>query len=350
MSRQLAELRRSPGALLGVAAFVTLALVLTLMVAGTLSRSQRGDSIEITAVFRDVTGLRSGDDVRLAGVRIGRVSHAELGTGDTAGRAVVTMALDADQPLHDDTRFSVDYLNLMGQRYVAISRPSPTPGAARLADGDTVPIDRTRPALDLTALFNAFRPVFDLLQPADINRLAENIVQVLQGQGATLRHLLGQTAELTSGFVERDEVLAEVVDNVTEVLQSTHEHRGEITRLLRGLGTLTKGLAQDRNRLGTSLDSLARLSGTADDLVREVGPDLSADVPLARDLTSYLAARTSTLLPGAAEAIPTQLRSYLRTLSYGSYLNVYVCTLAIRVDGVPGGVELGGRAHSERCR
>lgn len=350
MSRQLSELRRARGPLLGVAAFVIVALVLTLMVAGTLSRAQSGDTIEVTAVFRDATGLRAGDDVRLAGVRIGRVTGAELGTGADAGRAVVTMSLAADQALHDDTVFSVDYLNLMGQRYVDVARPSPTPGAGPLVDGAMVPVGRTRPALDLTALFNAFRPVFDLLQPADINELAENIVQVLQGQGPTLRHLLEQTAELTSGIVERDEALAEVVDNVTLVLESTHEHRGEITRLLRGLGSLTEGLADDRDRIATSLDSLARLSGTADGLVRAIAPDLAADVPLARELTSHLAARSGRLLPGAAEAVPAQLQSYLRTLSYGSYLNVYVCTLSISVDGLPGAADLGGRAHSERCR
>ena len=72
MSRQLSELRRHRGAVLGVAVFAVIALVLTSMVAGTLSRAQRGDAMTVTAVFRDATGLRAGDDVRLAGVRIGR--------------------------------------------------------------------------------------------------------------------------------------------------------------------------------------------------------------------------------------------------------------------------------------
>ena len=69
MGRQLTELARHKGATLGVAAFATVSIVLTLMVAGTLSRSAGGDTITVTALFRDATGLRSGDDVRLAGVR-----------------------------------------------------------------------------------------------------------------------------------------------------------------------------------------------------------------------------------------------------------------------------------------
>ncbi|WP_377321571.1 hypothetical protein ACFJIY_20345 [Pimelobacter simplex] len=59
-SRQLSELRRHKSAVLGVAVFAAVAVVLTSMVAGTLSRSTSGDTISVTAVFRDATGLRAG--------------------------------------------------------------------------------------------------------------------------------------------------------------------------------------------------------------------------------------------------------------------------------------------------
>ena len=120
MGRQLTELARHKGATLGVAVFATVSIVLTLMVAGTLSRSAGGDTITVTALFRDATGLRSGDDVRLAGVRVGRVSATRLGTGDQRGLAVVTLKVAADQDLAGNTIAAVDYLNLMGQRYVAL--------------------------------------------------------------------------------------------------------------------------------------------------------------------------------------------------------------------------------------
>ncbi len=123
MSRQLSELARHKGAVLGVTAFTLLAVVLTFMVAGTLSRAQRGDAISVTAVFRDATGLRAGDDVRVAGVRVGRVTGTKVGTGEERGLAVVTMSVAADQVLHDDVTATIDYLNLMGQRYVALARP-----------------------------------------------------------------------------------------------------------------------------------------------------------------------------------------------------------------------------------
>lgn len=351
MNRQLSELRRHRGAVVGVALFALLALVLTSMVAGTLSRAQRGDSITVTALFRDATGLRAGDDVRVAGVRVGRVTGTRLGRDDERGLAVVTMSVGADQRLHDDVVASVDYLNLMGQRYVALTRPDRTADAGRLADGARIPLARTRPALDLTAMFNAFQPIFDLLQPADINQLATNIVEVLQGQGPTMRHLLEQTAELSSGIVDRDATLAKVVDNVTLVLETTDEHRSEITRLVDGLASLTGGLAHDRDRIGTSLDSIARLAATTADLVGEVRQPVVDAAALSTPWFRYLAQRRDLLVRTGA-AVPMQLDTYLRTLGYGSYLNVYVCTLAAGGAGVPFKLDLGvtGNKHSKRCR
>ncbi len=351
MSRQLSELRRNKGALVGVVAFAAVSLLLTSMVAGTLSRAQRGETIEVTALFRDATGLRAGDDIRVAGVRVGRVAEARVGTGDEQGLAVVTLRVDAAQGLHEDVVASVDYLNLMGQRYVALSRPDRDAEAARLADGDLIPLARTRAALDLTAMFNAFEPIFDLLQPGDVNQLATNIVQVLQGQGPTLRHLLDQTAELTSGIVDRDATFARVVGNITLVLETTQAHRTEITSLVDGLASLTTGLAKDRDRIATSLDAIARLSATTAGLVEDVRSPLVDVTALSEPWFRYLASREKLLVRTGA-AVPQQLDTYLRTLGYGSYLNVYVCTLAAAVVGVPASLDLGvtGDRHSRRCR
>jgi phospholipid/cholesterol/gamma-HCH transport system substrate-binding protein len=56
-------------------------------------------------------------------------------------------------------------------------------------------------------------------------------------------------------------------------------------------------------------------------------------------------------LVAAGGALPVQLRTYLRTLDYGSYLNVYVCTLQLEVKGMAHGIDLGpGDRHSRRCR
>ena len=92
---------------------------------------------------------------------------------------------------------AIRYRNLVGQRYISLtdeigdSQPAAT----------TAPPSRsaqTSPALDLTVLFNGFKPLFQALSPVDINKLSYEIVQVFQGEGGTLEGLLAHTASVTS--------------------------------------------------------------------------------------------------------------------------------------------------------
>jgi phospholipid/cholesterol/gamma-HCH transport system substrate-binding protein len=346
MGRQLSELRRHRLPLVAVTAFAAIALTMTMTVAGTLSRSAGGDHITVTALFSDATGLRAGDDVRVAGVRVGRVGGTRLGTGDQKGLAVVTLTVAADQHLAANTVAAVDYLNLMGQRYVSLERPSGTP-EGRLTDGATIPLASTRPPLDLTALFNAFKPIFDLLQPGDINRLAQNLVGALQGEGPTLRDLLLQTGRLTNGLADRDAVLSRVTTNVTAVLDATYAHRRSFTALLAGLSRLSTGLAADRQQIATGLESLARLSRVTADVVAQAGPSVIDDARLSAQWLAWLRAHERQLV-AAGGAIPKQLRTYLRTLGYGSYLNTYVCNLMFKAGGQQGAL-WQTKQYSRRC-
>ncbi|GAB2983549.1 MCE family protein [Nocardioides montaniterrae] len=346
MGRQLSELRRQKGPVIAVAVFAVVALTMTLTVAGTLSRASSGDHIIVTALFSDATGLRKGDDVRVAGVRVGRVEDSRLGHGDQAGLAVVTLAVQSDQRLAANSGAAIDYLNLMGQRYVALERPTGT-ATGRLADGATIPLAHTKPALDLTALFNAFKPIFDLLQPADINLLAQNLIGALQGEGPTLRHLLEQTGHLTNGLADRDAVLSRVTTNVTAVLDATYAHRRSFTRLLDGLAKLSTGLAGDRRQIAAGLTSLARLSRITADVVAQAGPSVIDDARLSAQWLAWLRAHESGIVAAGA-SLPVQLRTYLRTLGYGSYLNTYVCNLMLRYQGQQAAL-WPGHHHSERC-
>jgi len=79
-------------ALIGFSTFMVAALVLTTLVYGTLRRDPGGPTDTYTALFTDVTGLRDGDDVRVAGVRVGRVDAVALAgdAGDMGAVAEVT--------------------------------------------------------------------------------------------------------------------------------------------------------------------------------------------------------------------------------------------------------------------
>ncbi|BCB88210.1 hypothetical protein Psuf_055230 [Phytohabitans suffuscus] len=103
--------------LLKLTAFAAVTVLLTAMLAQTLG-SLGGGGTQYRARFTDVTGLLEGDDVRIAGVRVGQVEGIRVVDSTVAE---VEFTVDGDIPLAAGVRAKVRYRDLVGQRYVALS-------------------------------------------------------------------------------------------------------------------------------------------------------------------------------------------------------------------------------------
>ena len=93
-------------------------------------------------------------------------------------------------------------------------------------------MSKTSPSLDLTVLFNGFKPLFQALAPDQVNELSMNLVQVLQGEGGTVRGLLEHTASLTTALADRDELIGEVVTNLSETLDTVNQRHEQLSTLV----------------------------------------------------------------------------------------------------------------------
>ncbi len=342
--RIAAQVHRSRWQLAGIAAFTVVSLLLTLLVAGTLASGGHGNTTTFKALFRDATGLKKGDDVRIAGVLVGSVEDIRL----EGKHALVTFRVEEDQPVYDTSVATIDYLNLMGQRYVELSRPAEE--GRRLADGATIPLERTAEGLDLTAMFNAFKPLFELIQPDDVNRLADNIIQVFQGQGGALQHLTDQTARLTSTLADRDEVIGAVIENVSAVMDTVAEHRTEMSAMVGQLDDLTGTIAGHKEQIGATIDGVSGLVEVFSGLVSEMRPTVDKDVAaLGGWATSF--ARQSPRIRAALTDVQLLLATYVKTLGLGSYLNTYVCKSSIQLGDSGPTISLSPSSRrSDRCR
>src|SRR4051812_11850077 len=164
------------GAFVKLMIFALVTVLATFVLAVTISNRTFGGSPKTySAMFTDVTGLLPGDSVRAAGVRVGTVKS--IAVADQR-YAKVTFSVDGNVPLHRSDELQMRYLNLVGQRYVAIVEqpgdPTPVP------EHSVIPLQRTAPALDLTALFNGFRPLFKALTPKDVNAFSLEVIKTLQ--------------------------------------------------------------------------------------------------------------------------------------------------------------------------
>lgn len=329
-----------------LAIFAVLAVLATTLIYSTLRNTVSGATNTYRASFIDVTGLHEGDDVRIAGVKVGRIEDIDL----VDNHAEVGFSVRADQPIFENTRALIRYQNLIGQRYLALV---PGQGKAKpLADGARIPQERTEPSFDLSALLNGFEPLFELLEPADVNRLSETIVQVFQGSGPAMNTLLVQAAELTSTFADRDEIIGAVLDNLTSVLGHLAGKGEEFGALIGQTEKLVDGLTANAGPIVDAMESIHAVSGNVSGLIGDIRPSLRADLVKFNDVAGLFLSE-GPVVEATLTELPTFLNSLSRITSYGSWMNLYVCQLDINLAPFPRGVIprlTGGDLHTEVCR
>ncbi|RYE78759.1 MAG: MCE family protein [Myxococcales bacterium] len=326
--------------------FVVFSLVcafLLMLLYNTMRNAVPGDTREYTALFTHVSGLSKGDDVRVAGVRVGKVDDIEI--VDTGAK--VTFELSDDQPMLANTQMVMRYQNLLGQRYLSLVQGSKR--GPLLPAGSTVPMSRTNPGFDLTELLNGFRPLLDVLEPDQVNQLATSVIEVLQGEGTTIESVLKQTAELTSYVANRDDVIGEVLNNLTPVLNDLAGQGDALRSTVKQLRTLMTGLAKDRKTIGNSISSLSNLITETSGFLQEVREPAAVNASLFRKVAEALD-ENKDLMSRTLVSFEQVFASLGRASSYKNSLNVYLCSLwlatplgEINLNGQPG-------PFSEVCR
>ena len=299
--------------------FVVVTTIATSLLVVTIGNLNFSASTEYKAVFSDATGVVKGDDVRIAGVKVGTVKDIQIYDGD---KALVTFSVDSDSHVTAATDAAIRYRNLVGQRYIALTQGVGSPSILR--DGATIPLSRTQAALDLTVLFNGFKPLFEALSPADVNKLSYEIITVFQGEGGTLDSLLAHTASVTSTLASRDQIIGQLIDNLNKVMVTFGNRDDQLSSLIVRLREFVSGLSQDRQAILGSLDSISNLAVQTSGLVTGIRKPMSQDITHLRSLAGNLD-RNKAELDRAIQVLPIKLNKVGRTAIYGSWFNFYLC-------------------------
>lgn len=321
--------RRHPGlrrTVVKVVSFAAVSTLLTTIVFASLLDVNTHAAAGYYAEFSNASGLQAGDTVRIAGVEVGKVSAVSL----AGGHAEVAFSVDGSQHLTETTSATIHFENLLGQRFLALLPGAP--GASPLPPGGVIPLSRTTPAIDLTAVFDGFEPLFSALAPSEVNELAGSIIQVFQGESGTVADLVSQTAVVTQNLADRQVVLSDLLTSLASLLGTVGVHDSQLGSLIGSFDSLVRGLAGERGTIGAAIDNVSSLATTTAGLLGSAQPSLSADIQgLAVDLQSlslHQSAIDSLLrgLPGFAGALA-------KIQSSGSWVNVYLCNLSIDVRG-----------------
>lgn len=297
------------------------------------------------AIFTTVTGLEEGNFVRIAGVEVGKVKHIKIRDDATA---LVEFSADDSVVLTEGSRAVIRYDNLIGGRYMALEEGA---GATnKLGPGDTIPLDRTAPALDLDALIGGFRPLFRALDPDQVNALSGQLISAFQGQGGTIGSILAQTAALTNTLADRDELIGQVVVNLNTVLGSLGDHSDKFGKAIDSLSDLVHGLEGRKEDLSAGLAYANEGAATLADLLSQARPPLQKTIE-ETDRAAGIVVADHDYFDDLLNTLPDAYRVLGRQAISGDFFSFYLCDLVLKLNGKGGQpvyVKVAGQ-NSGRC-
>lgn len=331
---------------IGVVLFTALAIVSGVAIYSIVTNAAVRDEQTFHARFRDVSGLRKGADVRVAGVTVGQVQSLQLADD---GLVDVTFSVADSVPVTQASTAVVRYRDLLGRRLLEVQQG--TPGAAPLAAGATIPADRTRPALDLDQLYNGFSPLFEGLDATKLNALSSSLVQVLQGEGGDVQAILGEAAKLTDTIGDRDEVIGSLLTNLDRVLGTIETRTPQTNAVVVRLRTLVAGLADDRAALGQALSGIGGATADITRLVARARPGIRGDLREIEALAKVINADEPEL-DELLRRVPGYEALVGRVGIYQSAFQFYLCGVQIRLHlpGAPPVLTAMTRSQERRCQ
>ena len=245
-------------------AFVLVCLAFTGYLAFTIGNLDLRDPLNqqnysLTATFDDVTGLLINDNVKVAGVIVGKVT----GIKTEDGRAVVTFQVDDE---HDDIpRDSIAVIrwrNLIGQRYLYLL-PGDSPQT--LQDGDV--IEETESVVDLGELFEKLGPIVSSIDPEQVNDFLETITEALDGREDKVGQALDDLAVLTNALASRDDAIQRLITNLDVVADTLNRRDAQIETMLENLIVLSETFGDNTATLDAALTELASFGTELDTLL-----------------------------------------------------------------------------------
>jgi phospholipid/cholesterol/gamma-HCH transport system substrate-binding protein len=213
---------------LAIAAVV--AILLLILVSNVITQPVASKLGSYTADFTDISGLHTGADVRVRGVRVGKVESVELRRRSGQSIAEVAFTLDSRYSIGTDTRLAVKYQALTGLRYVDVVNPSD--GVPAASPVKHIPTSMTQPSFDITNLFNGLQPVLATLSPDDLNTFTSNVDTFLAGDGSGLGPVLQSIHTLTQFLADRQQIVATLMTNLKAVADTMTGHAKDFIQII----------------------------------------------------------------------------------------------------------------------
>lgn len=260
-----------------------------------------GDPYRVQVEFDDVLDLVPQSQVKVDDVTVGSVESIELGD---SWNAVVTVVVNNKVTLPANAEAGIRSTSLLGEKFVDLRQPTGEPARGTLADGSTVPVERTGSGTEIEAVFGALSMLLNGGGVAQLQTIARELNAALEGNEPEIKALLSDLDTLVSGLEDSKGEITRALDGLNRLSGTLDTQRGRIATTLEDLGPGLEVLADQRTDLVTMLESLDRLSGVATDVIDRSQQDTIANLRALQPTLGKLA-EAGEDLPNALELLAT---------------------------------------------
>ena len=306
-------------------AFVLVCLSFTTYLAFTIGNISISDPLgrdyyTLNANFDDVTGLLPNDNVKIAGVVVGKVKKISV----VDGRARVSFTVKKSIPLADDTTAAVRWRNLIGQRFVYLYPGKHT--VTRLLDGKDV--TATQSVVDLGELFNRLGPIVSSLDSKQINDFLDTITQALDGNQDKLGKAIDDLGVLMKGLGERDATIGRLVENLNTVAGVITNRDQQIRVMLDNLVLISSTFSANTQILDTALQEFGDFSTNLHAILANNAAEIDRIISNLDLVTAEVVAPKLDELDHALKGIDQASRVIFNSSRLGEWLNQAILCFA----------------------
>ena len=276
-----------------------------------------GQGPTYTARFAEAAGLQPDDDIRVAGVRVGKVTDLEL-----EGRDVVVSFKAPDAFVGDRSSASIEIKTVLGQKYIAIESTGDSP----LDPDAAIPRERTRSPYDV---ITAFSDLASTVQSVDTGQLAQSLgvlSETLDGASGPIRPALDGLSRLSRTISSRDEQLGRLLANTRATTGVLADRDGEIARILSDGNLLLGELRARKQAIDALLTGTQALSLQLTALVRENEAALTPTLQQLNGVLTTLQQNSANLENGLRLLAPF-VRVFTNVIGTGRWFDAYICNL-----------------------
>ncbi|MEO6702773.1 MAG: MCE family protein [Jatrophihabitantaceae bacterium] len=295
-------------------------VVLSLLFLGTFYSQDLpviGSGATYSADFAEAAGLQAGNEVRVAGVKVGSVRSVGL-----QGTHVLVRFRVKNAWIGDQSTAAIKIKTLLGQKYLSIDPQ----GSKRLGTGTAIPLARTTSPYDVTQAFEGLGSTVGQIDTKQLAASFQTISDTFKNSPASVRSMLQGLSALSRTIASRDSQLTTLLNNTKQITQTLSDRDGQFQLLINDGNLLLAELQQRRDAITDLLNGTrqlsSQLSGLVADNERTLGPALTQ-----LDTVTSVLQQNQANLDNALRLAGPYYGLLANALGNGRWLDVYLCGL-----------------------